>query len=158
MGQVVDVINILDPFDSKVVLFQNNMRAQIFKVIKPYLCFLITYDPHQVHTILAIMFDPRFKFLQILENYVGWGNVIHLDPKYGAKAIFLLLMIIFYVLNLTIQAYATQVDGSYVGTIVEKEDNNIFGVGVSIEKCFPCSCYKGVVSIQEIVRSASYIC
>jgi hypothetical protein len=43
-------------------------------------------------------------------------------------------MIIFYVLNLTIQAYATQVDGSYVGTIVEKEDNNIFGVGVSIEK------------------------
>jgi hypothetical protein len=30
MGQVVDVINVLDPFDYKVFLFQNNMQAQIF--------------------------------------------------------------------------------------------------------------------------------
>ncbi len=135
MGHVVDVINVLDPFDYKVFLFQNNMRAQIFKVIKPCLCFLIVYDPHQVHNMLALMFHPRFKSLQILENYVGWGNVIHLVTKYDAKEIFLLLMIIFYVLNPTIQAYATQVDGPYVGTIVVgKENNNIFGVGVSIEE------------------------
>jgi hypothetical protein len=44
-------------------------------------------------------------------------------------------MIIFDVLNLIIQESTTQVDGSYVGVVVvEKEDNNIFGVGVFIEE------------------------
>jgi hypothetical protein len=43
-------------------------------------------------------------------------------------------MIIFDVLNLTIEESTTQVDGSYVGVVVEKEDNNIFGVGVFIEE------------------------
>jgi len=81
------------------------------------------------------MFDSHFKFLQILENYVGWGNVICLATKYDAKVVILLLMIIFDVLNPTIQAFTTQVDGSYVGAIVvEKENNNIFGVGVCIAK------------------------
>ncbi len=38
-------------------------------------------------------------------------------------------------MNPTIQAYETQVDGSYVGTIVvEKENNDIFGVSVFIEE------------------------
>jgi hypothetical protein len=129
------VINVLDPFDSKVLLFQNNMQAQIFKVIKPCICFLIAYDPHQAHNIFALMFYLHCKSLRILENYVGWGNVIHLVIKCDARKIFLLLMIIFYVLNPTIQAYVTRVDGSYVGiVVVKKENNNIFGVGVYIEE------------------------
>jgi hypothetical protein len=63
------------------------------------------------------------------------GNVIYLAIEYDAKVVIPLLIIIFYVLNPIIQAFTTQVDGSYVGAIVvEKEDNNIFGVVVSIEE------------------------
>jgi hypothetical protein len=41
----------------------------------------------------------------------------------------------FYVLNPIIQASITQVDGSYVGVVVvDEEDNNIFGVSVSIQE------------------------
>jgi hypothetical protein len=135
MGWVVDVGDVLDPFDFEVFLFQKNMKVQIIKVIKPSFCFLIAYDLHQVHNMFALMLDPRFKFLWALENYVGWGNVIYLAIKYDAKVVIHLLMIIFYVLNLTIQAFIAQVDGSYVGAIVvERENNNIFGVNVSIKE------------------------
>jgi hypothetical protein len=61
MGRVVDVTNVLDPFDYKVFIFQKHMQAQIVKVIKLYFCFLIVYGSHQVHNMLALMFDPRFK-------------------------------------------------------------------------------------------------
>ncbi len=43
-------------------------------------------------------------------------------------------MIIFDVLNPIVQASTTQVDGSYVGVVVEQKDNNIFGVSASIEE------------------------
>jgi hypothetical protein len=84
---------------------------------------------------ITFMFDPRFQSLQLLENYVGWGNVICLVIECDAKVVILLLMIVFYVLNPIVQTFATQVDGSYVEAIVvEKKDNNIFGVGAFIEK------------------------
>ncbi len=135
MGQVVDVVDVIDPFDFEMLLFQKNMGAQVIKVMKPSLCSLIAYDPHQVHNMFALMLDPHFKFLRVLKNYVGWGNVICLVTKYDAKVVIPLLMIIFYVLNPTIQAFTAQVDGSNVGAIiVEEEDNNIFGVNVSIEE------------------------
>jgi hypothetical protein len=41
-------------------------------------------------------------------------------------------MIIFYVLNPIVEAFTTQVDGSYVGVV--EEDNNIFGVVPSVEE------------------------
>jgi len=135
MGWVVDVTNVLDPFDSKVFIFQKTMQVQIVKVIELWLCFLIAYDSHQVHNMLAFMFDPRFKSLWVLENYVGRGDVIHLVIEYDAKVVILLMMTIFDVLNSINQAFATQVGGSYVGiVIVEKEDNNIFCVGAFIEE------------------------
>ncbi len=66
---------------------------------------------------------------------MGWGNVICLVIECDAKVVILLLMIVFYVLNPIVQTFATQVDGSYVEAIVvEKKDNNIFGVGAFIEK------------------------
>ncbi len=81
------------------------------------------------------MFDPRFKSLQVLKNYVGWGNVICLVIEYDAKVVIPLLMIIFYVLNPIVQTSTTQVDGSYVKVIVfEEKDDNIFGVGAFVEE------------------------
>ncbi len=107
MGWVVDVTNVLDPFDSKVFIFQKNMQAQIVKVIKFYIYFLIAYDSHQVHNMFALMFDPHFKSLWVLENYVGRGNVIHLVIEYDAKVVISLMMIIFDVLNPINQTFVT---------------------------------------------------
>ncbi len=52
------------------------MRAEIVKVIKPFLQFLQAYDSKQVHNMLALMLDPRFKSLKVVENYVGCGACI----------------------------------------------------------------------------------
>ncbi len=64
------------------------------------------------------MFNPCFQSLWVLENYVGWGNVIHFIIEYDAKVVIPHLIIIFDVLNLTIQLPTAQVDGSYVGVVV----------------------------------------
>ncbi len=47
----------------------------------------------------TLMLDPRFKYLKVVENYVGHGACICLATKYDANAIILLLMTMFEVLN-----------------------------------------------------------
>jgi hypothetical protein len=51
---------------------------------------------------LAIMFDPCFKFLQLVKNYLEHEDCIHLAFEYDANAVIPLLMTIFEVLNPTI--------------------------------------------------------
>jgi hypothetical protein len=65
MGQVISVVDVFDPFDFEMLLFLKNMGAQIIKVIKHSLCFLIAYDPHQGINMFSLMLDPRFKFLLV---------------------------------------------------------------------------------------------
>jgi hypothetical protein len=61
------------------------------------------------------MFNPRFKSLRVVENYVGCGAYIHV-VKYGVNAIILLLMTMFEVLNLIVQACAIEAIGFVVGS------------------------------------------
>jgi hypothetical protein len=63
------------------------------------------------------MFDPRFKSLKVVENYVGHGACICLVAKYDVNAIILLLMTMFEVLNLIIQACVVQVVGFVVDSV-----------------------------------------
>jgi hypothetical protein len=83
----------------------------------------------------ALMFDPRFKSLKIVENYVGFGACICFDVEYDANVIILFLMTMFEVLNPTIQTCAIKVIGFIAksGNFIE-EDNNIFGVGACMEE------------------------
>jgi hypothetical protein len=59
---------------------------------------------------LAIMLDPHFKSLQIVENYVGHGVAICLASKYDTKTMIPLLMFCFDQLNHTSLACATAID------------------------------------------------
>jgi hypothetical protein len=70
-----------------------------------------------------------------VENYVGCGVYIPLATEYDINAMILLLMIMFEVLNLIIQACAIKFVIFIVrfGDFIEK-DNNIFGVGASMEE------------------------
>ncbi len=49
------------------------------------------------------MLDPHYKSLQVVENYVGHGNAIHLAFKYDMKEVIPLLVTIFERLNPSIQ-------------------------------------------------------
>jgi len=72
-------------------------------VIKPFFLFLKTFDPHSVHNMLAIMLDPHFKYLQMVENFVGLGATICLAFEYDTKTRISLLIACFDRLNLTSQ-------------------------------------------------------
>ncbi len=56
------------------------------------------------------MLDPHFKFLQIMENYLGCGEAICLASQYDVKTIIPLLMICFDQLNPTSQGCGTIID------------------------------------------------
>lgn len=69
MRQAIDVFH--DDFDVEIFIFQNNMQAKVIKMnIKHVLQFLKVYDPYKVHHLFTIMFDPCFKSLWTMENYV----------------------------------------------------------------------------------------
>jgi hypothetical protein len=95
----------------------------------------------------AFMLGPKFKSLRVMENYVGHRACIRFVVEYDANVIILLLMTMFEVLNPTIQACVVEVVGSIVGfdDFIEK-DNNIFGVGASMEES-SCALVVGELSL-----------
>jgi hypothetical protein len=87
-----DKSEILNEFDSKLLTLQKNMQHEVIKVIRPLFLFLKTFDPHSVHNMFAIMLDPCFKSIQIVENYVGLGATICLAFEYDTETRIPLLM------------------------------------------------------------------
>jgi hypothetical protein len=63
----------------------------------------------------ALMFDPWFKSLKVVENYVGRGACICLATEYDPNVIILLLMIVFEVLNPIVQTCAVEVTRFVIG-------------------------------------------
>jgi hypothetical protein len=93
------------------------------------------------------MFDPRFKSLKVVENYVGRGACIHLVAEYDIIAIIPLLMIVFEVLNSIVQVCVEEVVQFVVGFGDSiKEDNNIFGVSAFMEES-SCALVVGELSL-----------
>ncbi len=60
-----------DIFDAEFHTLSENMQHEVMKVFKHFLEFLKTFDSHQVHNMLALILDPCFKSLQVVENFVG---------------------------------------------------------------------------------------
>jgi hypothetical protein len=102
------------------------------------------------------MFDPKFKSLRVVENYVGPGACIYLIVEYDVNAVIPLLMTMFEVLNLTIQACAVKVVG-YVARFGDsiEEDNNIFSI---YGRVITCTCCWEVVLVQEVISIPCCIC
>jgi hypothetical protein len=96
---------------------------------------------------LALMLDPRFKSLRVVENYVGHGACSGLVVKYDVNSVIPFLMTMFDILNPTVQTCAIKIVGSIVrfGDFIEK-DNNIFGVGASMEES-SCALVIGELSL-----------
>jgi hypothetical protein len=66
------------------------------KVLKHLLEFLKAFDSHQVHNMLALILDPCFKSLRVVESFVGHSNAMCFTIEYHVKEVILFLMIVFY--------------------------------------------------------------
>ncbi len=75
---------------------------------------------------MAIMLDPCFKCLSVVQNLLGRGNAIWLATKYDARIVIPFLMVCFEQLNLTIVNASTTIAVVDVG---EDFEENMFGVG-----------------------------
>jgi hypothetical protein len=91
------------------------------KVLK----FFLEFDSPQVHNMLALLLDPHFKSLQVVESFVGCGNAICLAIEFDVKEVIPLLMIVFDQLNLIVEAIISPCD---------EKDCNMFSVGTSMEE------------------------
>jgi hypothetical protein len=69
---------------------------------------------HLIHKmfITSFMLDPHFRFLWVVENYVGFGETIRLAFEYDAKIVIPFLMTWFDWFNPISQACATTIDAS----------------------------------------------
>jgi len=82
----------------------------------------------------ALMLDPRFKCLRVVENYVGCRACICLATEYDANAVILLVMTMFEVLNPTIQACAVKVVGLLLDLVTPLKKTIIFLVWAHLWK------------------------
>ncbi len=101
----------------------------------------------------TIMLDPHFKCLQGVENYVGCEDYIHLAYEFDANVILPFLMLVFEILNHTIQECVAIVVWSY--DFIE-DDDNIFGVDTSM-KNFMCNYCLGIILVQEVIHNSYYM-
>jgi hypothetical protein len=90
--QLFNPFEVSNPFGAKIQLHMNT-RLEVTKVITPFLDLLRSFDAKYVHNMMAIMLDPHFKALWIVEGLVGCGNAIKLAFEYDAKVVILLLMV-----------------------------------------------------------------
>ncbi len=61
-------------------------------MIISFLEFLKSFDTWCVQHMMAIMLNPHFKLLPIVENLVGHGNAIQLTSKSNVKVFIPILM------------------------------------------------------------------
>ncbi len=108
------------------------MQKAIVKVLKPFLELLTAFDSHQVHIMLALMLDPCFTSLRVVESFVGCSNAIHLATKYDMKKVIPLLMTIFDQLNPIVEIVVAPCDE--LAFQIEEEDSNMFGVRTYMEE------------------------
>jgi hypothetical protein len=96
---------------------------------------------------LALMLDPCYKSIQVVENYVGCGNVIYLASKDDLKEVIPLLMIVFERFNPSIQ---TKVVASIDELLVEEEKNSTCLVLGNYGIIFTDIDYWGIVFISKV--------
>jgi len=84
-----------DFFDVELHTLKKNMRQEVVKVFKHFVEFLKAFDFCQVHNMLALMLEPCFKSLRVVESFVGHGNVIRITIEYDVKEVIFFLMTLF---------------------------------------------------------------
>ncbi len=86
-------MNFIPPFqfDVELLLWISKMQLKITWVLVPFLNCLYQFYPKKTHMMLAIMFDPTFKDIFILSNYVRIGKITTATTRYNFETLIPLL-------------------------------------------------------------------
>jgi hypothetical protein len=58
------------------------MQVEVIGVLKPFMAFASSFRPHHAHNMLVFLFDPCFKNLQLIKNYVGLELAMQVTTNY----------------------------------------------------------------------------
>jgi hypothetical protein len=104
---------------------------------------------------MAIMLDPHFKSLHIVDDLLGHGNAIRLAIEYDAKIVIPLLMVCFEWLNPI--AISASTVATIVNVVVEEFEENMFGAEASIEES-SCALVIGEIILFRKLFVLPYAC
>jgi hypothetical protein len=62
--------------DLELQEFKLRMMMQVINIVSPFLAFVLAYNQAKVHNMLAIMFNPHFKNMKVLRDFVGHAHAI----------------------------------------------------------------------------------
>jgi len=58
-------------FDFELLHLGYWMQVKVIGVLKVFLAFASSFQPCHAHNVLVFMFDPHFKNLQLIKDYVS---------------------------------------------------------------------------------------
>jgi hypothetical protein len=79
-------------FDAKRIELMIHMKHQTLKVFQPFFSFFNGFDKKRGHNMLPLMFNSRFKSMQLVANYLGHETTFLLVVEYDGHMLSLLLM------------------------------------------------------------------
>lgn len=112
-------------FDSELEILYGRMAGQVALVLRPFLAFAHKYDEGQAHNMLALMLDPRFKGLEVLQNYVGREVAKKVVDEYDTKVLVPMLIKVAAVLSPAPGAHLA------IPTITQVSPTSLFGAPAS---------------------------
>jgi hypothetical protein len=63
------------------------MMTQVINILSPFLTFALVYNQAKVHNMLAIMFDPWFKNMKLIWDFVGHAHAIQIVIDYDVSIV-----------------------------------------------------------------------
>jgi hypothetical protein len=95
------------------------MMGQVPTALGPFLAFFESYIAAKAHNMLAIMFDPRFKNMNVICDFVGDSFALQVVAEYDIKIMYPLLVQTYFHLNLV---------KGVAKLIIVEDDDNLFGL------------------------------
>ncbi len=86
-------------FDGELKILKVCMQKQVIVLLKPFLSFLLGFQPRKVHNMLALMFDPWYKGLGLVIDYIGKKWALQIVREYDRQVLFMFLVCAYKVLN-----------------------------------------------------------
>lgn len=71
------------------------MMILVINILTPFLAFDFVYNPTKVHKMIVIMFDPHFKNVKIIQDFLGNWFVVQIVAKYNINMLYPLLLQVF---------------------------------------------------------------
>jgi hypothetical protein len=66
-------------FDGELKILKIRKQKQVIVVLEPFFSFMLGFQPHKAHNMLALMLDPRYKGLRLIINYIGKEQALQIE-------------------------------------------------------------------------------